>query len=188
MLEDFEKYTPILVGFIFDFSHLMPKHDINLIKKSLIYALERCTEPEDKAYLFYPENERVPVDRGVTISEIVTHNRQDFDLGLALKQTLYVLGCEIDDYRKYIFTFTDSYDKKLDYDCQKIFGLNKRENFDCSFVFCIVGEHNQSLEAVCNEEAVFWHTKPDEFSKKIEQYIKGLTGKADGENVSEEEY
>jgi hypothetical protein len=173
-----DAYVPVLMGFILHFSHHMTHHDKNVIKKKLIYLMERCMEPEDRTYLYDPENDEVPRMKGQTISNIVTYKGYEFDLGEALKQTFHILNYENDLYRRYVIAISDAtfsnFEEKMkfDYKCKKILKIAGDEY---SFVLCPVGD--SQINKVFPEVTYLQ-------INELEDFVRGITGKKDGKNVS----
>lgn len=183
-----------MLSFVLDYSGRIHDEikDVMYIKRAIIRVIERCTEPEDRAYLYAPDRLDIPQKKGGMLPHLSAYRPYDLDVGEAVRQALYLAALE-DDYRRYVILVTDRYDKKFNYEIQKVQRFDLNEFWDATFLLCGVGDrYDRSLELLetSHPRTIYWHCeRPQDFEPKIVTFIKNLTGKVekDGERYVPDE-
>jgi hypothetical protein len=198
MIED--NYDPLLVSFIIDFSDKFADDGVQElfhVKKSIIKVLEKAMEPEDKAYIFHEDALEIPERRCGVHRYLGMVNFDTFDLSEGIRQSLHLMSMQNDyQYRQYVFIITNRYDSKNDeYGCKKMQSFDERYFWDCTFIFCGIGDYDKELKNLVDNHprTLHWHfDDADELESKMVEYVDSLTGieylegSSDGENVSKE--
>jgi hypothetical protein len=169
--DEFDRYVPLILGIVIDCSERQTAgvKNINIIKKALGSMMQHCLEPEDRVYLFFPENATVPERKGTAISQLLGYKPTDFELKTALEQSLYVMMlAEAEECRKYIFVVTD---KDLDpQPLTRVQTLNERNEYGFQFILCNMGEKPDGITT--------WRlNKLSDLEQKISKFVRGLNGR-----------
>jgi hypothetical protein len=146
---EFDTWNSKVLGLVFDLSlrHAEDgKRIVDHVKKAFVEYLRESFDDDDILYLFHPDIWD-PVDtRGEQIAAIANFDTDGwkYDLGYALRQTLYILGNEDDDFRKILVLVTDQLDS--DTALRQVATLNKNEMIDCELVVLGIGDrYNHDL-------------------------------------------
>lgn len=152
-----------LLGVVFDISlrHSGSHRVIDQVKKSLIQFVSTFDE-EDGFYLFHPELSEPFYNRGEHICMIANYETDGFkfDLGYALKQTLYVVGAQDPDMKKSLCLITDRLTAKDTFQINHLATLNEKDDLGCQIIVIgIGGKYNkENLFESCQGKVFCIHT------------------------------
>lgn len=122
--------------------------NIEKVKDAIINTISKIEThsfADNLFYIYNPYLTVIPKSRGQQIASIFYHEANPkIDPEIALKQTTYVIGYEDPSLRKYIILITDKYKKELKIRYEKAIKINKKENFNCKFIF--IGLDNQEFD------------------------------------------
>lgn len=114
---------------------------IDTIKKELIKLIRKSFDDGlDALYLYHPELAESVYKLGEQTCVIGNYETDGwtFNTGHALKQTLYVVGAEDCDLRKYVILITDRLANS--HTIEKAIFLNKKDMLDCNIVVIGIGD------------------------------------------------
>jgi len=101
------------LGIVFDLSARLEKEGrriVDIVKKNMIDIVRKCLiDGEDSMYLYNPDLIDAYFKHGEQVCALGNYNTDgySFDLSMALRQTLYVLMSEDDDFQKHLLFVTD---------------------------------------------------------------------------------
>lgn len=140
--------APKLFGLLFDISlrHFEGKRIIDQVKKGCISFI-RQLEEDDEVYLYHPEVFKPLSKRGEQVSALANYDTDGwkFDLMLALKQTLYILGFSEDcDSHKTLCLITDRLNEKQISFLNRIKNINDEDDLNCKLLIIGVGPQTKN--------------------------------------------
>jgi hypothetical protein len=184
-MENFEREGKS-IGLIFDISNRHSdsgRRIIDVVKKRMISIVKKLFEDgEDSFYLYHPEIIESVILHGDQVCSIGNYSSDGwkFNLGIALRQTLYVLMAEDLTHRKYLFLITDRFNDA--HQIKKAIQINFKEMIDCNFIIIGIGKnynHKDLKELSELPEITYLHIdQPEELEPCL------LKEKKDGQNQS----
>jgi hypothetical protein len=130
MQEEYHPYNPIVIGLVLNI-----EKDISKVKKQLIDVIKDL-EADDRGYVYHPDNLEILKHSGPVVASIANYiHPKDFDIEIALKQTLILAGMEDDDSKKHVFVIVDDYEEDWTYRLNKAIKMNEREECGCKIYF-----------------------------------------------------
>ena len=114
---------------------------IDNLKKSLINVVKETIEDDvDLFYLYHPELVDAMTLHGEQFCAIGNYQTDGwpFNLGMAVKQTLYVLAAKDHHVRKYLIYITDRNDNSLP--LEKALHLNRKDMIEAHFILIGIGD------------------------------------------------
>lgn len=139
------------------------KRIVDDVRKSLVRFM-RTTESEDGFYLYHPQLLDSVYNSGEKTAVLGNYETDGFkfDLGFALKQSLYVAARG--DEEKVLILVTDSFLASDLMSLKKVMVLNRKEALDCKVLVVGVGEKYDKAQlteyAAQTPELAYLHTTP----------------------------
>jgi hypothetical protein len=124
--------NPKVVGIVLDISLRHNKEDkriVDIVKDQLIKFV-KTFDDEDYFYVFHEDNLKTFYKRGQQVYTISKYQPSELEVDLlfALKQTLYILAGEDDDYLKFMYYITDK--KVNEHFIKKVENLNVKDGYE----------------------------------------------------------
>jgi hypothetical protein len=171
------------LGIVFDLSARLEKERrriVDVIKKNMIDIVRKCLiDGEDSMYLYNPDLIDTYFKHGEQVCAIGNYNTDgySFDLSMALRQTLYILMSEDEDFQKYLLFITDRLSDE--FPLEKAFNINKKEKIECKFILVGVGDYYNKniLENYAKKENAFYIHLNNPAELKFPQIKEYLDGK-----------
>jgi len=133
-------YKPVILGFVVDLS----AQTLPAVKHQVIECV-RHLEADDRCYVYHPDDLEMAIHAGPVVAAISNYmHPQDFDLEIAIKQTILMLGMEDQDTDKYIFALVDKYPTNWEHQLKNALRLDLKENARCQFTFFNFSKHDVS--------------------------------------------
>jgi len=181
MFDEFNRYIPLLLGIVFDCSERQTNgiKNITLLKNALGEVLNTdCLEPEDRVYFFEPEIEVIPERKGGTIQRLLSYKPSLVELDMAIEQTILLLACEPEDFRRYVIVITDKYGAKDEIPCKQIFNLNEAK-FGVNLMLFGFGKCDKSIKTLKNQVDVTFLEDVTDLKDILVNFVRKQTGKVD---------
>lgn len=138
-------------GVIFDIHDFTYNKDSGLkfLKTKMLELLSK-TENKNKAYVAGYEN--LPRTHGESIAQIENfHIQHDYKLDKYLKDVLFGVGSQ-DDFKKYIFIFTNKYSSKNSYTYKNILRLNEVREHNCKYYVFEFSNNSVDLQNIIESQ------------------------------------
>jgi len=183
MFDEFNRYIPLLLGVVFDCSERRTNGIKNstLLKNALGEVLNTdCLEPEDRVYFFEPEIEVIPEKKGGAIQRLLSYKPPLTELDMAIEQTMLLLACEPEDFRRYVIVITDKYRAKDEIPCRQVFNLNETKGFDINLMLFGFGKCEQSIKTLENQAEVTFLEDVTDLKDILVNFVRTQTGKGKG--------
>ncbi len=125
-----------VVGIVLDISLRHNKEDkriVDIVKDQLIKFV-KTFDDEDYFYVFHEDNLKTLYRRGQQVYTISKYQPSELEIDLlfALKQTLYILAGEDDDYKKIMYYITDK--KVNEHFIKKVENLNVKDGYEIEII------------------------------------------------------
>ena len=135
------------VNLILDISlrHTTDGHRIIDVVKAQVreFIRESMINGEDSFYLYHPDVVELLYYRGDQVSAVGNYETEGtrFDIGMALKQSLYVSAAESDDYARHVFLVSDRLQPKDRVAVERFESLNLRDDINCHLKVIGIGSN-----------------------------------------------
>lgn len=116
------------------------KRRLDNVKKQLVqFIREAVADVEDSLYLYHADLVDTMIKNGDQVSAVSNYETDGwkFNISNALKQTLYVIAAEDDDYRKILILVTDRIDNTTP--LKKAMRLNEVNGYEVKFLVVGIG-------------------------------------------------
>jgi hypothetical protein len=140
------------------------------------------TEDQDGFYLYHPQCLDIAYSRGVKTAALGNYETDGFkfDLGFAMKQTLYVTANSFDpDVHKIVLLVTDSFLSTDLPSVKKVVVLNEKEDLGCKVLVIGVGDKYDKAKltefAAKTPSMAYLHITPGKVDEVLNGWIKQLT-------------
>jgi len=143
-------YDPLVLGFVLNLEFQFLERS-----KAQLVEVVRRIESDDRGYIYHPNNLKILQHSGPVVASISNYQHpKDFDLEIAIKQTVLSMATQDQDAKKYVFVILDQYEQES-YGVKQALNLDVKMDCGCVFTFLGIGNrYNPELSHV--EE---WHPR-----------------------------
>ncbi len=127
--DEFGNFKQSITGFVLD---VTPEISAD-VKSVLVEVIKNHT---DRAFVYHPDVDEVPLQKGPVVSTLLSFGNPGYDLGSSVRHSVLTIEQEDVD-EKTLFVITNKATEKDEYGCMKALGAN-RDRVDV--VFLCIGE------------------------------------------------
>jgi hypothetical protein len=160
-------YDPLVLGFVLNL-------ELQFLERSKAQLVEvvRRLESDDRGYIYHPSNVKILQHSGPVVASISNYQHpRDFDLEVAIKQTILSMATQDVDAKKHVFVVLDQYENGQSHRVKQ--SLNLDIKMDCGCIFTFLGIGNRYDPEI--SRVTEWHPRckfvslenPDLLAEKI---------------------